>query len=304
MKQPELGKVISELRINKGLTQEELVNKCNISVRTLQRIESGEVMPRSYTIKTILSALEYDFSKITEYEDNKFNAFLRQLKKLMLIDFDTYKSSDHAKNQLNIAWVFGILYLVFFFFLGAMEHLRFIEEWMKFSTKQPPNYFRIVKDNVEFSNIIYVIIKLLALVVFVYFQRGFILIGEFYKNSLLKIISFILIYFTILMTGYDIVSLFYESFERPFILGGNAFAFGIIGIIYGVSLKRLQNSVGKIAKYASVLEIIAGCFFLTIVLSFLNLAIYIPAKILEIIIIYKIIEIIKTKQKENNIAQL
>ncbi|MFO7721231.1 MAG: helix-turn-helix transcriptional regulator [Gillisia sp.] len=33
MKQPELGRKISELRKEKGLTQEELVDKCNISVR-------------------------------------------------------------------------------------------------------------------------------------------------------------------------------------------------------------------------------------------------------------------------------
>jgi transcriptional regulator with XRE-family HTH domain len=65
MKQPELGKKISELRKDKGLTQEELVEKCNINVRTLQRIEAGEVTPRSYTVKTILAALEYDLSKIS-----------------------------------------------------------------------------------------------------------------------------------------------------------------------------------------------------------------------------------------------
>lgn len=41
MKQPELGKYIAGLRETKGLTQEELVSRCNISVRTLQRIESG-----------------------------------------------------------------------------------------------------------------------------------------------------------------------------------------------------------------------------------------------------------------------
>jgi len=59
MKQPELGRKISELRKAKGLTQEELVEKCHLSVRTLQRIESGEVTPRSHTIKVILEALEY-----------------------------------------------------------------------------------------------------------------------------------------------------------------------------------------------------------------------------------------------------
>lgn len=57
MNQPELGKRIVELRKERGLTQEELVEKCNINVRTLQRIESGEVMPRSYTVRLIFAAL-------------------------------------------------------------------------------------------------------------------------------------------------------------------------------------------------------------------------------------------------------
>lgn len=60
MKQPELGKKIADLRKAKGLTQEELVGKCNINVRTLQRIEAGEATPRSYTIKTIFAALDYN----------------------------------------------------------------------------------------------------------------------------------------------------------------------------------------------------------------------------------------------------
>lgn len=59
MNQPELGKKIAELRKAKGLTQEELVEKCNLSVRTLQRIESGDVTPRSYTLKAIFAALEF-----------------------------------------------------------------------------------------------------------------------------------------------------------------------------------------------------------------------------------------------------
>ena len=64
MKQPELGKKIVELRMAKGLTQEELVELCSISIRTIQRIENGEVTPRSFTVKTILAALGYDLDKI------------------------------------------------------------------------------------------------------------------------------------------------------------------------------------------------------------------------------------------------
>ena len=60
MTQPELGKKIAELRKAKGFTQEELVEKSNLSVRTLQRIESGEVAPRTYTIRLIFTALDFD----------------------------------------------------------------------------------------------------------------------------------------------------------------------------------------------------------------------------------------------------
>jgi len=61
MKQPELGRKIAELRKSKGLTQEELVERCNLNVRTIQRIEAGEVTPRSYTVKVIFAALDYSY---------------------------------------------------------------------------------------------------------------------------------------------------------------------------------------------------------------------------------------------------
>lgn len=61
IQQPELGKKIADFRKSKGFTQEELVEKCNLSVRTLQRIEAGEVTPRIYTVKLILEVLELDY---------------------------------------------------------------------------------------------------------------------------------------------------------------------------------------------------------------------------------------------------
>ncbi len=75
MKQPELGLRILELRKQKGLTQDELVDLCNINVRTLQRIENGEVTPRSYTIKTILTALDYDFESLQSEENHLGSQF-------------------------------------------------------------------------------------------------------------------------------------------------------------------------------------------------------------------------------------
>ena len=86
MKQPELGRKVSELRKAKGLTQEELVENCNISVRTLQRIEIGEVTPRIYTIKTILAALDYDLTKGSENDDVEAASPWRTIRRHLLLE--------------------------------------------------------------------------------------------------------------------------------------------------------------------------------------------------------------------------
>ena len=71
IQQPELGKKIASYRKTKGFTQEELVDKCNLSVRTLQRIESGEVVPRISTLKLIFEVLELDFKSSFETTGSK-----------------------------------------------------------------------------------------------------------------------------------------------------------------------------------------------------------------------------------------
>lgn len=88
MKQPELGKKIADLRKAKGYTQEELVEKCNLSVRTLQRIESGEVVPRSHTIRVIFAALEY---KVYDSSNMRLRLFLKQVRDLFNLKTNTMK---------------------------------------------------------------------------------------------------------------------------------------------------------------------------------------------------------------------
>jgi uncharacterized Tic20 family protein len=62
MRQPELGMKVSELRQQKGMTQEQLAEMCEVSTRTIQRIESGEVDPRAFTINNLNEVLEYNFN--------------------------------------------------------------------------------------------------------------------------------------------------------------------------------------------------------------------------------------------------
>jgi uncharacterized Tic20 family protein len=68
MKQPELGLKVAELRQVKGLTQEQLAEACEVSPRTIQRIESGEVDPRSFTINSLSKTLDFDFG-VSELEN-------------------------------------------------------------------------------------------------------------------------------------------------------------------------------------------------------------------------------------------
>jgi len=88
MTQPELGRKIADLRKAQGLTQEELVDRCNLSVRTLQRIESGEVVPRSHTIRVIFAALDL---KVYESSNMRLRLFVRQVNELFNLRTNTMK---------------------------------------------------------------------------------------------------------------------------------------------------------------------------------------------------------------------
>jgi len=65
MKQPALGNTIATLRNQKGMTQKELAEACSVDIRSIQRIESGEVTPRMHTIRLLANTLGCDVSIFT-----------------------------------------------------------------------------------------------------------------------------------------------------------------------------------------------------------------------------------------------
>ena len=71
-----IGIVIREIRKQKGLTQVELSDKVNISVRTIQRIENDAVEPSLYSLKSISKVLELDLVKI---KNKNSMAFINRL---------------------------------------------------------------------------------------------------------------------------------------------------------------------------------------------------------------------------------
>ena len=89
-----IGVVIREVRKLKELTQVELSDETNISVRTIQRIEKDTVEPSLYSLRRISEILEVDFLKI------KNKNSMAYVKRLLGITIN--ESTMTAEEQVNI----------------------------------------------------------------------------------------------------------------------------------------------------------------------------------------------------------
>jgi len=122
MKQPELGMKVTELRQEKGMTQEHLAELCEISTRTVQRIESGEVDPRLFTLNTLGEVLEYDFTAGDLENETLWLAALHLSSTLSIVLIplliwswkkkQSYKVDRHGRDVLNFQITITILLFV------------------------------------------------------------------------------------------------------------------------------------------------------------------------------------------------
>jgi len=84
-----IGQKIKDARLGKNLTQSELADICRLNIRTIQRIENGEVSPRSYTLRLINDVLETDFvneTKSSEKEELRhLQSVFQKRKKIRII---------------------------------------------------------------------------------------------------------------------------------------------------------------------------------------------------------------------------
>lgn len=268
MIQPQLGKKISELRKSRGLTQEELVEKCNVSVRTLQRIEGGEVTPRPYTVRMLLAALNADESTITWSEDHPLPE----------------RGSSFLKS-LEWAWICGIGYFV----------LRFVE-----AASEYDHYFFMGWHSPTW---VYVLVKLSVLATFAIFINGFHSLGRLFRISLLKTSAVLLVITLGLILIYDIVTaillatgdLWFDDWDRAMTLALEGALFGAAGLIFGLSLLQLSRQTGRTTKLAALFQIITSICFVTVILIIPALILEMPTEILMIAVLYNISDSIKTR---------
>ncbi|AWH73896.1 transcriptional regulator [Dokdonia sp. Dokd-P16] len=269
MKQPELGQKILELRQQKGLTQEELVEQCNISVRTIQRIEAGETMPRIYTIKTILSALDRDLDDLQE--DTVFEA---KVKKAMLINLDEDKDVSYLFTQLHVGWIAGILSMIAFVF------------------ELVDDFYFVAEGTYYFGKVFTIILGILSIIFFSVFMRTFILIGNLFKNNFLKIISTLFIIINAILAGYALIDMNYvvmpmEAYGVMYIV-----FFGVMSMFFGYSLFKLKG-LGQLPQASGILQMVLGFMMLTIFLAIVAGPASILAQAINVALILRVYEIIK-----------
>ncbi|SDY90004.1 MULTISPECIES: helix-turn-helix domain-containing protein [Rhodonellum] len=274
MKQPELGRKILELRKSKGLTQENLVELCSINVRTIQRIESGEVTPRSYTIKAILDALDFDSSEFLNEEEAKLRPSL----------VDKTKVSSFLKN----AFFIGIVY-----FLLAHAELAFDFMLLESGELSVPNY-------------LYFIVKIAVMLTFSWFILGFYKLADILPNALVKGASILLIFGIVAFNSADMYALLNPTFLSIEILQiSKSMVSGAIYLVFGIGLISWQKEMGPIALVTGCLGILSGIMFISVILALPGLVVFTIFEILLLILLFKASENLKISKSvsESNSVQ-
>ncbi|MDN3202635.1 helix-turn-helix domain-containing protein [Algoriphagus sediminis] len=226
MKQPKLGKRISELRKAKGWTQEELVEKCNLNVRTIQRIEAGEVTPRSYTVKALFEALGVEWSD----QDEKSEASL---------------DLGSSKKWIMSGFVGGIIYFILSFFEIAMD--------------------AEIMEGIGFYTEGYIPVKLAVLVFYSLFLFGYIHIAKVIPNNVLAIGAWVLLGLNASWITVDIISFTASPFllEDYFVV--KLISVGLGFILFGFGFLQYKNLWSNVAMILGVLAIITGVLFVTVI---------------------------------------
>lgn len=225
MKQPELGKKISEMRRAKGLTQEELVELCNLNVRTIQRIESGEVTPRSYTIKALFEALGAQWS-----------------------DAEINSTPVHSKSI--VTWLYagfgaGLIYFFLSYFDISMEM-----EWMEGSYTNAMN-FGLVKVGV--------------LITFSLFLFGMIKMTSAFPNKILQFALWVMLLANGVWYAIDLISITTSLFQIEDYYFVKLGTFGVAYGFMGAGFLCYKNLWSNIPQILGGLGIVSGIMIFSVV---------------------------------------
>lgn len=265
MNQPELGNYIASLRKEQGLTQEELVEKSNINVRTIQRIEAGEVTPRSYTVRNILEALGKSiddvFKKVEPQEETS------------AINYNTYL----------LGW--GIVAGIFYLITGTLNIYLSLAE----------TYYEAVVNLGTFK--ISLFIEFVSVAIFLIAIAHF---GKLNKVSLIKNTAYGSILF--LLALYILEYFFYQDTLSDtegmgLVLSfSSLFLYGLMYFFLSVGFFIHRNILGESAKWIGITGMVGGISYGVIILFPIGIITTIVFEIMLILLLYKVWDVSKSKK--------
>ncbi len=126
---------VSTARKKKGMTQEELAELAQVTVRTIQRVESGESTPRAYTLKLIATALELPFEQFAKPAAEK------PQQEIVVEPVDTIEEDRHFLQMVGLS-CFTFIVIPYVHFLipryiikkstGVSKHTKLLaEKWIR-----------------------------------------------------------------------------------------------------------------------------------------------------------------------------
>lgn len=141
---------VKTLRQSAGMSQNQLAEMAGVNLRTIQRIENGDSVPRGDTLRRIAQALQVDLESFTETEDQAGQkplpdkGYLHLLNASMLsilispvlwmilplVLWITGKGKSSVVNEagkkiLNFQFTMIVLYLTLFLIIPRLAHIFF-----------------------------------------------------------------------------------------------------------------------------------------------------------------------------------
>ena len=136
-----IGKIIFEKRNLQGLTQQELAEKSQVNLRTIQRIENNESTPRGKTLKLIAEVLDIKAeellqpSKVNNQKrigERVIDGFFLIILNILLMSIIGYLTLDSEANLNSRIGAILLSFFIPFFIVSNTKTMSGLERLIKF----------------------------------------------------------------------------------------------------------------------------------------------------------------------------
>ena len=117
---------IKDFRIKQGLTQQQLADEAGVTLRTIQRIENGEVKPSLHSLNSLGRVLNADFSELSPKSEVKPYEFNFTLK---ITDMNQFLNDLKVLVKTHWKTIFLIVLVVYLFSSYADIKAGIMDAW-------------------------------------------------------------------------------------------------------------------------------------------------------------------------------